>query len=153
MAQEAVGWSIRSTLVTVSDLDRSTTFYRDVTGGSVVLREDQVAIVGSGGLGRLFLILREAARGATRHGQQSLGARGLTFDVGAAAELDRVEAQLRAHHLFRNRRPLSPDEEFELVHGHDPDGLPLLFVAVGDAQDLPLEHFRHTASLMYGLDM
>lgn len=144
---------MRSVLIAVSDLDRSTAFYQEVTGCGVVLREDQVAILGSGMAAGLFLILRETSRGATRHGQQALGARGLTLDVGSAAELDRVEDRLRAHDLFRHRRPISPDEDFELVLGHDPDGLPLVFVAVGAVDSLSPEHYRHAASLMYSLDM
>jgi hypothetical protein len=58
-----------------------------------------------------LLFLRLALRGATRHGQQDLGVRGLSFEVGSGAELDRVEASLRAQDLMRYRRRPDPDEE------------------------------------------
>ena len=43
-----------------------------------------------------------------RHGQQSLGLRSITFDVGSLGELyDRIESVLRTHTLFTSRQDIA----------------------------------------------
>jgi hypothetical protein len=94
-------WAIRSTLVTVGDLDRSVAFYRDLGPFDEVAREEAVVVLGGVSPASIVLILRET-RGfhQARHGQQSLGLRSIAFNVGSIGELDRIESVLRG----RSRR-------------------------------------------------
>jgi hypothetical protein len=94
-----------------------------------VRRDDQVAVLASSAPGSLSLYLRQAYRGAVHSGQQTLGVRALACDVGSFAELDRVEQRLRGLSAFTERKIIDLTERFEAVRGHDPDRLPLAFVA------------------------
>ena len=145
-------WSMRSVLTSVTDLERSAAFYADVVGLEPLFREDQVVILGNRSPRSFVLILREATRMAERIGQQALGMRAVSFDVGSTAELDRVEERLESHGLLRYRRRVSETDDFEIIHGHDPDGLPLIFSTAsgGPYSD---EHYRRVALLMYSLDI
>ena len=145
-------WSIRSVLASVSDLERSTAFYSDVAGLEPLFSEDQVAILGSRAPRSFVLILRQAIRAATHAGQQSLGMRAMSFDVASTAELDRVEERLGSYGLFRYRRRPTEEDDFEIIHGHDPDGLPLVFSTAGRGPYSD-EHYRRVALLMYSLDV
>ena len=145
-------WVIRSTLVAVSDLDRSIAFYRELGRFDELAREDAVAVLGGLSPPSIVLILREA-RGIhhTRHGQQSLGLRSVTFNPGSVRELDRIESVLRSRRLFTARTHI-PDGPSELLRGRDPDNLPLVFVHY--AEDVPLapDYWRTIANLIYSLD-
>ena len=152
MMENVPSWSIKSVLVSVSDLDRSSNFYQDVMNLHEVLREDQIVVLGDAS-GPFTLFLREARHGAVQHsGQQALGARSLVYDVGSIAELDRVDAHLRALGTFRDRRSLDETEATQFLHGHDPDRLPLLFVAHEPGRVPSIEDFRHALATMYVLD-
>ena len=101
-------WALRSTLVAVADLNRSIEFYGELGPFGVVAREDAIAVLGDPSPGSLTLVLRET-RGLhqVRHGQQSLGLRSMTFNVGSPAELDRIESFLRSRDLFTDRRQIA----------------------------------------------
>ena len=143
---------IRSTLISVSDVDRSSDFYGEVLGAPELMRDDGVITLGWAERGGSLVFLRQAPRSPSHQGGQAIGLRALTWDVGSTAELDRVEARLRAHDAFRSRRPL-PDNSGEFVHGHDPDRLALVFLAYDSEPDLSPEHFRSLTELMFALDM
>jgi glyoxalase/bleomycin resistance protein/dioxygenase superfamily protein len=145
-------WALRSTLIAVTDLDRSVAFYRELGPFDEIVRMDAVAVLGGVSPASIVLILRET-RGMhhTRHGQQSLGLRSITFNVGSLAELDRIEAMLRSRGLFITRRPIA-DGESELLNGRDPDNLPLVFVCLPQTEELGPEYFRAVANLVYSLD-
>lgn len=149
----ARSWSLRSVLISVRDLQRSIDFSGDLVGLREVAREGEVVVLCNPPDTSFALMLRQAGRLATRHGQQALGARALSFEVGSMEELDRVEERLQASGMFRARRPLDADESFPLVLGHDPDGLPLVFLTYEGAGSLTALHYRHVAAIMYTLDM
>jgi catechol 2,3-dioxygenase-like lactoylglutathione lyase family enzyme len=144
-------WAIRSTLVAVGDLDRSVAFYREIGPFEEVAREDAVAILGGPSPASIVLMLREM-RGIhhTRHGQQSLGLRSMTFNVGSSGELDRIESVLRGQGLFTARQQIAGASE--LVRGRDPDNLPLVFVCYADDEPLGPEYYQELAGLIYSLD-
>ena len=152
MFDDVPSWSIRSVLVSVSDLDRSATFYQDVMNLHEVLREDQMVVLGDAS-GPFTLFLREARHGAVQHsGQQALGVRSVVYDGGSIAELDQVDARLRMLGAFRGRRSLDGTEATQFLHGHDPDRLPLLFVAHETGRVPSREDFRRALATMYVLD-
>jgi hypothetical protein len=146
-------WALRSTLIAVSDLDRSVAFFREVGPFEEITREDAVAILGEVSPLAINLILRQS-RGIhqARHGQQSLGLRAITFNVGSLGELDRVEAVLRRHDFFKSRRHIAGGVS-EILHGRDPDNTPLVFVHYDDTKTLGAEYYREIADLFYSLDI
>lgn len=145
-------WAIRSTLVAVADLDRSVDFYRELGPFDEIAREDAVAVLGGVSPPSIILFLREM-RGVhhTRHGQQSLGVRSITFNVGSLAELNRIESVLRSNNLFTARRQIA-DGTSELLRGRDPDNLPLVFVCYTQEDSLGPDYYRRIADLIYSLD-
>ncbi len=145
-------WAIRSTLVAVADLDRSVDFYRELGPFDEIVREDAVAVLGDVSPASIILILR-ATRGIhqTRHGQQSLGLRSITFNVGSLGELDRIEAILRGYDLFTSRRQIA-DGASELLRGRDPDNLPLVFVCYAEGETIGPGYYQTVLDVFYSLD-
>jgi catechol 2,3-dioxygenase-like lactoylglutathione lyase family enzyme len=145
-------WSIRSALVGVSDLDRSVAFYEDVTNLREILRADRMVVLGAQETSSFTLYLRHT-RSATHPGQQAAGVRSLVLDVVEFPELDRVEARLRAHDLFGSRQRIQETHPFELVQGHDPDRLPLTFVAYETGAEMSLDIYCRVMAGMYSVDL
>jgi hypothetical protein len=154
MAEEVGSrWTIRSTLISVTELDRSVSFYREIGPFEELSRADAVAVLGESSLPSVALILRESrSTHAARHGQQSLGLRSITFNVGAPAELDRVEAVLRNRGLFTSRQTMF-DATSDLIVGRDPDNLPLAFVCYADGVTLSSDYYRTIGDIVYSLDV
>jgi catechol 2,3-dioxygenase-like lactoylglutathione lyase family enzyme len=150
MSNEVPGWSIRAVVVSVRDLDRSSTFYQDVMNVREVSRDGQIAVLSGDLIPGFALYLREAHRNAV-HSGQALGVRAFSCDVGSFAELNRIEDSLRARDAFRGRQFLDDDEQFEMVQGQDPDRLSLVFVAHG--ADLALTDYRHAMARLYSIDL
>ena len=145
-------WAIRSTLVAVADLERSVPFYRELGPFDEVAREDAVVILGDVSSASVFLILRETRSiHRVRHGQQSLGLRSITFNVGSLGELDRIESVLQGHDLLTSRRRIA-DGASDLILGRDPDNLPLVFVSYADGKALGPSYYQSVAALVYSLD-
>jgi hypothetical protein len=144
-------WAIRSTLLAVSKLDRSVDFYRELGPFDELAREDAVAVLGHVSSASILLILRES-RGShhLRHGQQSLGLRSMTFNVGSLGELDRIEAILRGRDRFTSRQQIA-DGTSELLRGRDPDNSPVVFVCYS-RESLGPDYFRTIAHLVYSID-
>jgi hypothetical protein len=144
-------WAIRSTLIAVADLDRSVAFYDELGPFDVLARQDGVAMLGGVSPSSPVLILRETrSLHLTRHGQQSLGLRSMTFNVGSLGELERVESILRSHERFTDRRHLDEGAS-TLVRGRDPDNLPLVF-AFYAADTFGADYYRTIISLVYSTD-
>ena len=144
-------WTLRSTLVAVADLDRSIGFYGELGPFGVVAREDAIAVLGDPSPGSLTLVLRET-RGLhqVRHGQQSLGLRSMTFNVGSPAELDRIESFLRSRDLFTDRRQVAGGAS-DILRGRDPDNLPLAFVFYAKDTIGP-EYYESVIGMFYSMD-
>jgi catechol 2,3-dioxygenase-like lactoylglutathione lyase family enzyme len=152
VVDETPAWSVRSVLISVTDLDSSVAFYKDLMNLREVLRQDRMAALGLDDAGLFTLYLR-VARHASHPGQQALGVRSLVYDVGHSVALDRVEERLRALGSFRVRQAISNAHPFELVHGHDPDRLPLTFMALEARAKLSLEDYCRVMTAMYSVDL
>jgi hypothetical protein len=145
-------WTIRSTLIAVTDLDRSVAFYRELGPFEEIARLDEVAVLGDSSPASVVLILRESRSiHQIRHGQQSLGLRSITFNVGSLSELDRIESVLRIRNLFTSRRPIA-EAASELLNGRDPDNLPLAFICYAEGRTIGPDYYRTVANLFYSLD-
>jgi catechol 2,3-dioxygenase-like lactoylglutathione lyase family enzyme len=153
MVEKTSGWSLRSVLISVSDLDRSISFYQDLMKTQELRRADQIAILGSDVTGSLMFILRQASRSAVHSGQQSLGLRSLSCNVGPPAELDRVEERLRALNAFRDRLGIGDGAKFEVVRGYDPDRLPMTFVAFEVGSAMSPDDYLGAMAQMYDVDI
>lgn len=145
--------TLRSTLVAVADLDRSVAFYGELGPFGVIVREDGVAVLGDVSAGSAVLLLRETpSLHHIRHGQQSLGLRSMTFNVGSLSELDRIESVLRSREGFTDRRHVG-DSATELILGRDPDNLPVGFVCSANETDtIGPDYYRTIISLVYSMD-
>jgi catechol 2,3-dioxygenase-like lactoylglutathione lyase family enzyme len=150
MTEDVSSWSMRAVVVNVRDLDRSSAFYQDVMNVREVLRESGLAVLSSDPALSFALYLRQANRNAV-HSGQAVGIRAFSCDVGSFAELDRVEGRLRACNGFQSRQFLDDAEQFEMIHGHDPDRLSLIFVA--HESDLPLTIYGRAMARLYGIDL
>ena len=145
-------WAIRTMLIAVGDLDRSVLFYRELGPFEEIVREDAVAVLGDVSPASIILILRDTRNiHQVRHGQQSLGLRSITFNVGSAGELDRIESVLRGRKLFTARHPVA-DGASEVIRGRDPDNLPLAFICYAEGKPVDADYYRSVVSLVYALD-
>jgi hypothetical protein len=144
-------WAIRSALVAVADLEKSVPFYRELGPFAEIARDDAVVVLGDVSPAAIILILRELRSiHHTRHGQQSLGIRSITFSVGSLAELDRIESVLRGRDLFTSRHTVA--EGAELLRGRDLDNQPLVFVCYDPDRTYGSEYYQSVAGLFYSLD-
>ena len=144
-------WTLRSTLIAVSDLDQSVAFYGEIGPFGVVDREDGVAILGGVSPASTVLLLRETrSLHQMRHGQQSLGLRSMTFNVGSTSELNRIESVLRSRERFTDRRDIDGGAA-EMVSGRDPDNLPLAFICYGTETVGP-DYYRTIVGMIYSMD-
>ena len=83
-------------------------FYGEIGPFEELAREDAVAILGSVSAASIVLMLREMRSiHHTRHGQQSLGLRSITFHVGSLDDFDRIESVLRERDLFTGRQQIA----------------------------------------------
>jgi hypothetical protein len=147
----AVPWTLRSTLIAVSDLERSVAFYGQLGPFRIIAEGDGVAVLGDVSPSSAVLLLRETrSLHQIRHGQQSLGLRSITFNVGSIAELDRIETTLRSQDHFTDRRNID-DGSSELLRGRDPDNLPLVFVSYATDTVGP-EYYRSIVNMIYSMD-
>jgi catechol 2,3-dioxygenase-like lactoylglutathione lyase family enzyme len=152
MVDGFASWSLRSVLISVSDLNRSQQFYLEVMGADEAHREDQIAFIGMENQ-RCTVYLREVSRFGSREGEQALGVRALFMTVGSFDELDRVEKALRDHKSFRDRPAFDDDSRVRAVRGFDPDRLPLAFVAKDSGVELSPADLLRIADVMYSIDV
>jgi catechol 2,3-dioxygenase-like lactoylglutathione lyase family enzyme len=150
--QVAQPWTIRSTLIAVADLDRSVAFYRELGPFEELSRDDAVAVLGEDSPTSLALILRESkSLHQVRHGQQSLGIRSITFNVGSLTELDRIESVLHGRTIYTRRQEIA-DGACVLLRARDPDNMPLVFVYYAEDRPLGTDYYQTVTNLVYSLD-
>jgi predicted lactoylglutathione lyase len=145
-------WAIRSTLIAVSDLNRSIAFYQELGPFDVIAREQAVAVLGRVSPTSIGVMLRETEHiDEGRQGQQSLGLRSEIFNLGSSSELNRIESYLRGRNLFTARRN-SADNVSDFIIGRDPDNLPLVFVYYAE-EVLGTDYYRNMLDLVYSVDV
>ena len=123
---DAVTLSVRlaAAVVSVSDLDRSLSFYEPLLRYPVTVRDADAALLTGPNGSQLYL--REAKdRSAPRDG---IGVQWLGWTAGGARDLDRCVELLKERGAYVGR---DTSEGISLVEGRDPDGLPVLIVYPG----------------------
>jgi hypothetical protein len=148
----APSWVIRSALVSVADLNRSIPFYKELGPFEEIFRQDAVAVLGGASPASAVLILRESeSMHHVRHGQQSLGIRSVTFNVGSLSEIDRIESVLGARNVYSRRQEIAGGA-CTLLRARDPDNMPLVFVTYADDRALGADYYQEVSTLVYSLD-
>jgi len=142
---------MQTAVVSVTNLDHSSEFYQRVLSVDEVLREDQIAILGTGESGSSVLILRESPH-SLHPGRSSSGVRSLGWEVSTRVKLADIEETLRNYDAFRERRVLDEVPDFEVVIGQDPDRLSLVFAASLTGSRLTATSFNQTSVAMYAID-
>jgi catechol-2,3-dioxygenase len=140
------GWRFRSLLLGVSDLASSISFYREVMHLRDVLRSQDMAVLTFDERGTRSLYLRQV-RNAVHH-ESALGIQGLVCEVNSRNELDEVEDNLRTHDGFIHRSQLTG--AIDLIHGRDPDRIPLAFLVYDLDERLTSGEYRLITEKMYG---
>jgi catechol 2,3-dioxygenase-like lactoylglutathione lyase family enzyme len=124
----AVG--VTSSVLFVSQLDRSIEFYRDVFSCAVSVREPGAALLLAPDGFQIYLIARGTR---AEHPSGGIGHQYLIWAVGSDAELRDVAAALTDRH----RHPdLTTSGGVSFVTAHDPDGIRIV-VAHPSPQKLP----------------
>ena len=112
--------SIQTSVLNVSELERSISFYQDVLELPIVSRTDQVAALMIDDTNRRQVLVLRATTGRrpTHPGGGSIGLRLLALEAGSLDELQVIEERLIERQAFIGRRRT---EAWEFVLGVDPD--------------------------------
>lgn len=114
---------IGNVVLLVGDLERSRSFYEDVLGLEVVRDEYVNAAIHLGRDGSELLSLYEVTSRAPSPRPNSTAYFRVTWTVADLADLDRVEAGLRAHGGWGGRGPQNARVTgLGTAYGADPDG-------------------------------
>ena len=138
-------------LVNVRSLDRSVTFYTEVLGLEVQLRDQQVAILAEAQDPRSILVLRSALRDGQHHGPDALGTRALLWQVSGTTLLDALEERLRQHGGLPRR--MERDDNTDVLIGQDPDRQALAFFARRDGSPVQIGQLDGVPELVYQIDV
>jgi catechol 2,3-dioxygenase-like lactoylglutathione lyase family enzyme len=116
--------TIQSSMLTVTDVDQSIEFYKDVFGFQTVARRDRVAALLVDEADRTqVLVLREVEnRYPTHPGRGSIGIRVLAFEVGSIDELNQIRQKLTDRDAYIGSHRIA---SYETVLGVDPDKIEL----------------------------
>lgn len=108
---------VASSVVFVSELDRSVAFYRDVFACQVALREREAALLLTPGGFQLYLI----AKGhEAQHPSGGIGHEFLTWATDSAESLEHFEQVLKDCGSYGDTHTIGG---VRFVEGHDPDGI------------------------------
>lgn len=110
--------TVASSVMFVSQLDRSVAFYRDVFTCEVAIRDQDAALLTAPGGFQIYLVSKGSG---TSHASGSIGPQYLMWATDSAAALEHMEGALREHGGAPAYRFTSGGVMF--VRGHDPDGI------------------------------
>jgi catechol 2,3-dioxygenase-like lactoylglutathione lyase family enzyme len=119
---------VASSVLFVSELDRSVTFYRDVFGCEVTLRSDDAALLLTPGGFQLYII--ERGKRAERH-PGGLGHHLLMWATESAQGLEYFEQALKDAGRYTGTHTAG---DVTFVEGRDPDGLRVVIAHPDPAQ-------------------
>ena len=116
---------VTSSVIFVSDIDRSVDFYRDVFACEVTIRKPQAALLLAPGGFQIYLIGRSAR---TPHPSGGIGPQYLIWAVNSADDLHELEQALRRYGRITHTY-ISGGVTF--IAGRDPDGIRILMAHPG----------------------
>lgn len=123
---------IASSVIFVSELERSIDFYRDVFTCEVAVHEPEAALLLAPGGFQIYL---RAMGGSTQHSSGGIGVQNLMWATDTRADLQRFEQILqdRGCHIDTHTR-----KGVSFVEGRDPDGIKIV-IAHPSPEQLPRE--------------
>ena len=116
---------VTSSVIFVSDLDRSVGFYRDVFACEVAIHDPEAALLLAPGGFQIYLIGHGAR---TPHASGGIGPQCLIWAVNSADDLHLLEQALRDHGRFTDTYTSGG---VTFVAGRDPDGIRILMAHPG----------------------
>jgi catechol 2,3-dioxygenase-like lactoylglutathione lyase family enzyme len=116
---------VTSSVIFVSDIDRSVDFYRDVFACEVTIRDPEAALMLAPGGFQIYLIGRSAR---TPHPSGGIGPQFLIWAVNSAGDLQELERALRR---FGRITHTYTSGGVTFLAGRDPDGIRILMAHPG----------------------
>ncbi|MGH3368316.1 MAG: VOC family protein [Nocardioidaceae bacterium] len=112
--------TVGSTVIFVSDLEKSVSFYRDVFACEVTIDKAEAALLRAPGGFQIYL--RSVGRRAP-HPSGNVGVQYLMWTTDSSETLKQVEEALRSRGCYTYTHI---DGGVTFVEGHDPDGIPAI---------------------------
>jgi catechol-2,3-dioxygenase len=141
--------SIQTSLINVSNLDRSLEFYKEVFEFTESARGDQVAaLMISESQRRQVLVLREVSGKTLHPGTMAIGLRLFALEAGSLDELHIIEQRLVAKQAFVGR---GKTEAYEAIVGVDPDRVKVSIAASLTGLPIRSEDWHHLDDMVYGI--
>lgn len=109
--------TVASSVMFVSQLDRSVAFYRDVFTCEVAVRDQDAALLIAPGGFQIYLVSKGSR---TPHASDSIGPQYLMWATDSAEALEHIEGALREHDSPAYRYTSGG---VTFVRGRDPDGI------------------------------
>jgi catechol 2,3-dioxygenase-like lactoylglutathione lyase family enzyme len=122
--------TVGSTVMFVSDLNKSVTFYRDVFGCEVTINKAGAVLLRAPGGFQIYL--RSVGKRAA-HPSGNIGVQYLMWTTDSTETLEQFEKTLRDRGCYTYTHT---DGGVTFVEGHDPDGIPAV-VAQPSPEHLP----------------
>lgn len=111
---------VASSMIFVSELDRSVNFYRDVFGCEVTLQESGAALLLTSGGFQIYIIAKGSR---TERPTGGIGAHHLMWTTDTRQALDHFMQLLKDGGFFVDTHTSG---EVTFVEGHDPDGIRII---------------------------
>ena len=139
--------SIQTSLLNVSNLDRSLAFYRDVFEFAQSARGDRVAALMINETDRRqVLVLREVSDHAPHQGRMGIGPRLFALEAGSLDELHIIEERLVARRALVGR---AGTETYQAIVGLDPDRIEVSIAASVTGSPIRSEDWHHLDEMVY----
>jgi len=139
--------SIQTSLLNVSNLDRSLEFYQDVFEFAQSARDDQVAaLMINESHRRQVLVLREVLGKALHPGTMAIGPRLFALEAGSLDELHTIEQRLVVRGAFIGR---GRTEAYEAIVGVDSDRIRVSVAASLSGTPIRTEDWHHLDDMVY----
>ncbi len=127
--------SIHHVSFTVTDLDRSVTWYQEVLGLAELMREDHpdgngyAIVLGKPDLSMCVGLHTHSANASEPCNETRTGLDHLSFGVAQRADLDTWAEHLKRHNVLQS--PINDQEGYAVLVFRDPDNIQLELISMG----------------------
>jgi catechol 2,3-dioxygenase-like lactoylglutathione lyase family enzyme len=141
--------TIQTSLLNVSDLDRSAQFYQEVFEFRLLSRIEGVVVLMISDMNRTqALALREVGGSALHSGGLSIGPRLLALEAGSCAELDLIEQRLVDLQALVGRRQTNA---WRATVGIDPDRIKISVSSSLTGAPIQRNDWNHIDEMIYAI--
>lgn len=139
---------LHGVVVNVTDLKRSTDFYCEVLGFTILTQaEELVAVRSSGRDGEQVIVLRAFGHSPLEGGRH-IGLRAFVLEAESGEQQEKIESDLKERKLFVNRREQS---DWTAVVGRDPDGVSVVVAWHPDLGKAPSRKLAMPDAFLYAV--